>query len=111
MPEIDEPTRKPGAKPTGKQLGLRNPMIGESIRNKGAQPADEVKTLIALLNEYTDKLNRLGDDGQPARREILNRLSPVAQQLARFASQKIEHEGLDELMRLELQLRLAEFEA
>ena len=88
------------------------PRIDEPIRKKGAKVADEDESLVALLSEYTDKLKRLGDDtSQPARREFLSRLSPVAEDLARFASQKIEHMRLDELMRFELQLRLAEFEA
>jgi len=88
------------------------------IRKRPTQPFDEFDTLIDLLSEYTDKLNALAlsppvivPKGKIGPQGILPRLKPIAEDLARFASQQIEFGGLEPLNRLELQLRLAEFEA
>ena len=91
-----------------------------------APPCGEA--LISLLKEYTEKLNDIGEQLRgviaSARRPtkefvsteraaLLRKarmLEAPALSLARFVSQRIEHAALADLKRLELRLRLAEFE-
>ena len=87
-----------------------------------------------LLKEYLEKFRSIAEEAKRSREEItkvefnaeqkrlvrLNyealtqlyqRIRPPATELAREVSQRIEHGRLDELDRVELMLRLAEFEA
>jgi len=88
--------------------------MAEQVR-KRATKDDDYDTLIALLREYTEKLNHYTDDARKSgtvfNRQVTARLLPVAHELASYASQQIEYRGYDDLTRLELQLRLAEFES
>src|SRR5262245_15330119 len=81
------------------------------------------KQAVPLLIEYGKKLNdlveqaiRLRNGSAKASKEypylvhLFERLQPPALQLARQVSQQIEHAKLLDLDRLELSLRLAEFE-
>lgn len=71
--------------------------------------------LVLLLQEYTEKLQRFHEQatspaGDSSRfRSQFKRMLPSARKLAQFASQRLTW-GEDELSRLELELRLAEFE-
>ena len=103
-----------------------------------ASPSDLSKQfaarVIPLLREYLAKFHSVADQAQrireitakarldPEKKRILHlkhdllqqlfvRINPPATELAREVSQKIEHGRLDELDRVELTLRLAEFEA
>lgn len=90
--------------------------------------------VIPLLKEYLEKFRSISDEAQRIRegaaeqgidvekkrlmrlnheflQQLFSRIRPAATQLAREVSQKIEHGNLDELDRVELMLRLAEFEA
>lgn len=71
--------------------------------NNTVYDPEEFDTLIGLLREYTEKLSN-------SKRDRLNTLFPVVGDLARYASQLIEHADLGQLAQLELRLRLAEFE-
>jgi hypothetical protein len=90
--------------------------------------------VIPLLKEYLEKFRSISEEAQKIResaaeksidkekkrilrlnhdllQQLFTRINPPATQLAREVSQKIEHGNLDELDRVELMLRLAEFEA
>jgi hypothetical protein len=91
-----------------------------------------VETAVALMKEYTEKLrqisasahglrgawetHRRSDQGGDVRAahdslsSLYRKLSSPAGDLARAVSQMIEHGDLEDLSRLELRLRLAEFE-
>lgn len=92
-----------------------------------------VKRVIPLLKEYREKFDGIADKAQEIRQVVAKerldnenkrllklkydiltqfqrRISPPATELAREVSQRIEHGELDELDRVELMLRLAEFE-
>jgi hypothetical protein len=86
-----------------------------------------VDRVIPLLKEYTEKLNGIKMEANKLRRPTstgvsldhrvwndlqtkLQALTPPAKSLAQHVSQKLEHGALDEVDRLELWLRLAEFE-
>ena len=92
------------------------------------------KTVIPLMKEFGNKLNLLADHALELRQSFdaadtsdkrpllflqrkyainwqrFDALEPAVMNLARNVSQMIEHGDLDDLTRLELQLRLAEFE-
>ena len=91
--------------------------MAETRAKRNTKNFDETDSLMALLTEYTEKLNSIADIAalgtmrRMDRETLFQKLIPPAQELARFASQQIEFKGLDELRRLELRLRLAEFEA
>lgn len=92
----------------------------------------KVEVLIPLLKEYTSKLEEIKEDLRVTVREseqqsnrkikgildeknadMLNlylRIESAATDLARYTSQLIEHANLDEIVRIELKLRLGEFE-
>ena len=103
-----------------------------------ATPAELSKQFAAraipLLREYLEKFRSIAEAVQKIREvsaterpdkekkrllrlnydiltQLYQRISPPATQLAREVSQKIEYGNLDELDRVELMLRLAEFEA
>lgn len=91
--------------------------------------------LIPLLKEFTQKLGNIGKEAQELMMQLATRggffghstdlvalrqrllrdsfkqLRPAATQLAQHVSQLVEHGGLEDLTRLELRLRLAEYEA
>ncbi|HWG45595.1 MAG TPA: hypothetical protein VN688_22720 [Gemmataceae bacterium] len=92
-----------------------------------------VAAVIPLLKEYLEKLRSIAEEAQRIREvfakerldkekkriltlkydlltQLFKRLSPPATQLAQEVSQRIEHGKLDELDRVELMLRLAEYE-
>jgi hypothetical protein len=99
-------------------------------------PTEFARRMIPLLKEYTEKLDHLLRRGQRLcvspkdgsekgvrdrdreRRhaewqflqQAANRLARPMRDLARHVSQMVEHGSLDDATRLELQLRLAEFE-
>lgn len=91
----------------------------------------KARATIPLLIEYTRKLRAMGRRLQAIRREIplsskadralaearfkaelelYYRIKAAATELARYVSQMIEHSNLDDLTRIELGLRLGEFE-
>ena len=90
--------------------------------------------VIPLLKEYTQKLHSLTQSARGTLDQALdeaaskaqlritrqgladlvryfNSLFPVLKQLAQAVSQRLEHTEMDDLTRLELRVRLAEFEA
>jgi hypothetical protein len=90
------------------------------------------QTAIPLLKEYSKKLDDISEKAHALRETrskspdadhklmetdvkflglLFNRLKPPASNLARHVSQLVEHGNLDDLTRLELILRLAEFES
>ena len=85
--------------------------VVSSSATKRSIGRDESEALIALLREYTDKFNNLSNGYNRALSAPQDRLRVVAHELASYASQQIEYAGLDEITRLELKMRLAEFEA
>lgn len=103
-----------------------------------ATPAELSKQFAAraipLLKEYLEKFRAIAEEAKSIREvitkakfnaeekqlvhlnydvltQLYQRIRPPATQLAREVSQKIEHGNLEELDRVELMLRLAEFEA
>jgi hypothetical protein len=96
---------------------------------------DDAERAIKLLKEYTEKLDSInkrvrhiwmlsddkyGEDAEKARvlrarhQELLDyvtRLRPAATALIQRSSGLAQHARMDEMTRLELRLRLAEFEA
>lgn len=103
-----------------------------------ASPSDLSKQYVArvipLLKEYLEKFRSISEEVKKIRevvaekgidkekqrilrlnhellQQLVKRISPPATQLAREVSQKIERGKLDELDRVELTLRLAEYEA
>ncbi len=81
-------------------------------RPRQADGREELPSLISLLREYTEKLAKFAERkiDPITRAEFARRLFPAAMHLSSYTSQKIEHQELDELARIELRLRLAEFE-
>lgn len=92
-----------------------------------------VAAVVPLLKEYLDKLRSIAEQAQQLRdlvaterlgaekkrlvqlkydllTQLAQRLRPPATHLAQQVSQRIEHGNLDEVDRVELRLRLAEFE-
>jgi TATA-binding protein-associated factor Taf7 len=91
------------------------------------RPRKEQKpNLVELIKEYVDRLQALMEraekahsaqrESKLAREELFllqkhyRRLAPAIKDLSRYVSQLIEHGSVDELVRLELQLRLADLE-
>lgn len=101
--------------------------------------AEQAGAVILLLKEYTEKLHDIIQQAQRLRRQaqrlrelpprsqspaeknrlavefnvlqqLLNRLRPPMTRLAQHVSPMVEHGKMDEVARLELRLRLAEFE-
>jgi hypothetical protein len=90
----------------------------------------QAATLISLLKEYTDKLNQLRArarafmtpsalaklDAKSVELERISfqdehlRLIPALDQLMRESARMIEHGVIDDITRLEMEVRLAEFE-
>ncbi|MGF1580356.1 MAG: hypothetical protein ACFCD0_13420 [Gemmataceae bacterium] len=75
----------------------------DRVRKKKSKNQDELSVLIELLQEYTEKFRNVTAD------EAVSMRGP-ATELARYTSQLIEHAELEMLAKLELRLRLAEFE-
>jgi len=70
-----------------------------------------VNTVIALLKEYTDKISNRSDfspNFDQAR--VPSKFVLALEDLSQQASQLIENSGLEPQVKLELKLRLAEFE-
>ena len=90
------------------------------LREPKTVPVDElVKIAIPLLKEYGEKLRVIAVRAQNGKKgsaeqadlaTMMKRLGPPAKQLAQQVSQLIEHAHLDEMTRVELMLRLAEYE-
>lgn len=72
--------------------------------------------LVELLIEYTEKLRLLIDRPNKAggrigaSRKEYSRFEKVLTELGEFASQRVEYGDVDDVARLEIRLRLAEFE-
>ena len=90
------------------------------LREPKTVPVDElVKIAIPLLKEYGEKLKDIVERNQNGKKgsadqddlaTMMKRLGPPAKLLAQQVSQLIEHAPLDEMTRIELMLRLAEYE-
>jgi hypothetical protein len=70
---------------------------------------EQLRDILALLKEYTAKLENV-DIAQQRDQAYFARIQPAARKLAQFVSQRLN--GVDEgALHLELELRLAEYEA
>ncbi len=69
---------------------------------------DEIERLLSLLKEYTVRITDSRVSALKA--EYVLRMLPTAKKLAQFASQRISRAPSD-LLRMELELRLAEYES
>lgn len=72
-------------------------------------PDAMLRSLLPLLKEYTKKLQTLTTNNS-VDQKYLTRIQPPARKLAQFVSQRL-NKADDDVLRLELELRLAEFEA
>jgi hypothetical protein len=87
--------------------------------NSADDPQDLAARLVPLLREYTQRFWDLGESfGKTARRPDfddlrfnVNRLKPAADDLSRQASQLVTHGKIEPVARIELSLRLADFES
>ena len=70
---------------------------------------ESIRSVLPLLTEYTAKLRNL-DVNEPEDQMYFQNLQPSARKLAQFVSQRLSREE-EGTLRLELELRLAEFEA
>ena len=82
----------------------------ETIRAEPRHDQDAwARSVLPLLKEYTTKLEGI-IIMDPGAQHYLNSLQSAARNLAQFVSQRMSNTK-DDVLRLELQLRLAEFEA
>jgi hypothetical protein len=69
----------------------------------------QLRSILPLLTEYTTKLQDI-DFNEKRDETYFNEIQPAARKLAQFVSQQLDSVS-DDAPRLELELRLAEFEA
>jgi hypothetical protein len=96
-----------------KQFSARAIPLLKEYLEKFRSIAEEAKRIREVITkaEFNAEEKRLVRLNYDVLTQLYQRLRPPATELAREVSQKIEHGNLDELDRVELMLRLAEFEA
>lgn len=110
---------------TGQQDVIQRIHLAEAIatallaRASDASPDSDARLrgMVPLLSEYTQKLQEYATDAAMRKGSLpnlsrtgLSQLLPVAKKFAQFVSQRVNR-ITDDLLRMEIELRLAEYEA
>lgn len=103
-----EPQSSPLAQEIAKTViaGLSSPL------KANLDPDAKLQSLVTLLQEYTEKLHQYATGAGPLRSDRsgtgFKLFFPAARKLAQFVSQRLNRVS-DDLLRMELELRLAEY--